>query len=392
MDLEDICVQLKNRYRDRDVEFQGRLVRLNKKDSVCRQLYDIWLDTSDREATYEDFKRSLRFDREGGRVEVKFAYDPTKFVVAGLAGIGAAAGGYHWWKSKKKSAGSSGPRAPSPCVKPNIAEWTDVPYSDDIYSLTFEITQGFPENVKSTRNTVYSTEKVKRIHANGIELNQEQLAELERLWDENEDSEQTLDHYEVDESGHVVKQMQYGSNNTKLDRPDPKSEHFLIDSSLESRTDVLDPSDSIVVNLKPDVSICKQVEQTLVHGTITFGSELQNNNDLYEVKSRFTMSFSIPSSNRWIKVHVKNNDTIQNIPFEGCAEIKVGSKTYQLKAIRFEDDTTAVLENDKNWVLILDRIPYDNENFKAKTIPNNDLSKVCQIPTFAYFKADWTPA
>ena len=122
MDLEEFCVQAAGKVKGR-VTFQGHPVRLDPKLSVCRQLHHRWLSATGREVSYEDFKRSLRFRMQNGEVAVRMAYDPTKLLVAGLAGVGAtvsAVGAYQWWKSRK---GGEAKQELTQCAEPDYSKW-----------------------------------------------------------------------------------------------------------------------------------------------------------------------------------------------------------------------------------------------------------------------------
>jgi hypothetical protein len=393
MDLEDICVQLKNRYRNSDVEFQGRLLRLNKKESVCRQLYDVWLETSDRDATYEDFKRSLRFDREGGRVEVKFAYDPTKFALAGLAGIGAtaaAAGGYQWWKSKKKSAGTpvlpgaSGPLSSGSCVKPTFSDW-------EITDLSTEMRQWLSATRPNREITAHHTDTnsdipFKVMLAGGTVLNSQELSELESFWDTYKQSHPEgldatkfyLDNGKFQPLPSNVDPDQYRAvSYTQIALNDDNS----VGGTENSETQRIEGLDVILTTH----NICSDVSTVISNGIVRIIGKGPELGKLYQTKTKRSTTYEIPQSNRSFGVMVHNPNNLKDLTY--CSTIQVNSETYNLKYVHFEEGS-AILDDD-TWVFIEDYEAgqgVDPSRKLTRKVPRNDISNVCSIPDTLIFE------
>lgn len=408
MDLEDICVQLKNRYRDRDVEFQGRLVRLNKRDSVCRQLYDIWLDTSDREATYEDFKRSLRFDREGGRVEVKFAYDPTKFVVAGLAGIGAtaaAAGGYQWWKSRKKSAGVAGPPgSPNGLVKPSTSTWgvfkIDSKKKSSILSALKELNDD--GEIQVNMNEVVSGDQIRQLFA-GQRLLTDKDGELKFI----EDAIRTINSgygggslFEVGKYrlvtdaivdtriDSITDQQDSKQTATKLSRPDYVTTEGANQEVKASNLTFDNKDAAIDVVLADNPDICDQIKNVIEKGSTYTVGTLADHKDLFYVKSRRTTKYKIPSSTKHFSVRIHDPNNVQQATYNYCDSIDlVNQGQFRLVRVMFTGAFAYLIGND--WIYVEIDPPGDwveRLEILKKSIPENNLSNVKAIPKFMQFK------
>lgn len=123
LNVDALCAALDNRL-DHRLMFEGKVVRgLHRRESVCRQLYDRWLSMGGKHATYDLFKKSLRFRVNNGWVMASVKYDPTPVIAAGVAGLGLTAAGlgaYQYLKKPKPlisnlpNKNAKPPRTPSP--------------------------------------------------------------------------------------------------------------------------------------------------------------------------------------------------------------------------------------------------------------------------------------
>lgn len=136
--VEAFCAQQGNVLR-KPLKFEGRLIKLDPRENVCRQLHERWMRSGGRQMMYADFKKLLRFEPKNDSVSVWLSWDSTPAIVAGLSGLGAAGlaaiGGYHAWRTRQ---GPSQHSEPPPLVLDRPETWNDAP--PGIVPPTFEYT------------------------------------------------------------------------------------------------------------------------------------------------------------------------------------------------------------------------------------------------------------
>lgn len=386
MDLEDVCVQLKNRYRDDGLVFQGQAVRLKKNQSVCRQLYEIWLESTGRDATYEDFKKSLRFDQNKGHITVKLAYDPTKFVVAGLAGLGAAASGYHWWKSRKNGAGS-----PSVLLSPDSIKLTE----DDQAKIKQESEEFSTSRMLDVENTNEKTnEVIRQLRAGSKPLSDNALARIETGWRLRKAPRDlntylpplVLENYQFHEG--KLQDIQKPDNETearKLNRTEYFSDEVLTNVQLPETEN--GSSNRVEVILTNADDICSQVVNAIYHGITRTVGTLANKNDLFFVKTKQTTKYKIPPDNNHLHVEFFNLTGIQNKSYKYCDFIVISyavyEVTYDLVRVTFSDTGFAFLFSGQ-WIYVN---PKNLDNWPEKLLSKiSGPSQIESIPKCMIFK------
>jgi hypothetical protein len=123
--VEAFCAQQGNVLR-KPLKFEGRLIKLDPRENVCRQLHEMWMRSGGRQMMYAEFKKRLRFKSTDDLVSVWMSWDSTPAIVAGLSGLGAAGlaaiGGYHAWRTRQGPSQHSEPLA---LDRPET--WNDAP-------------------------------------------------------------------------------------------------------------------------------------------------------------------------------------------------------------------------------------------------------------------------
>lgn len=104
--VEAFCAQQGNALR-KPLKFEGRLIKLDPRENVCRQLHERWMRSGGRQMMYADFKKLLRFEPKNDSVSVWLHRDPTAAIVAGVGALGlttaAAVRAYRVWQNSKAS-------------------------------------------------------------------------------------------------------------------------------------------------------------------------------------------------------------------------------------------------------------------------------------------------
>ena len=382
LSVEEFCAQAAGRIQG-NLTFQGYPVRLNPKLSVCRQLHNRWLDATGRDVSYEEFKRSLRFSMKNGQVAVRLAYDPTKFVVAGLAvgATAAAIGGYQWWKSQK------GKKEPVKCVQPDYEQWENGEpakthkHLDDIVEVT----------------DTYKTSKIpiKQILLGGTEISGDSLKALENAWRTNQLSVDKTTIGKLTYSQGFIDVARYDYQ-PSLSRPDDWVTTTFEDSQFTDaeKTEPSRDVDKINIILRDDLSIGEQIVQAFEHGYTRVGGKLENEDDLFLVQSRITSKYTIPQDNEVLVVGFLNLSQLKNIAMQFSPSITVRNKKYVLSTVFFSDDKdlySALLLNG-NWTIYkMERTRSGKIQYKdawAKKVPENNLSNLCAIPIAVTYAKD----
>jgi hypothetical protein len=133
--VEAFCAQQGN-VLSKPLKFEGRLVKLDPSDNVCRQLHEKWMRSGGRQMMYAEFKKRLRFKSTDDVVSVWLSWDSTPVLVAGLSGLGAAGittAAVYRYKAWQK-ANANKPSAVVECT--GYETWDDVPF--DLQAPAFE--------------------------------------------------------------------------------------------------------------------------------------------------------------------------------------------------------------------------------------------------------------
>lgn len=385
LSVEEFCVQAAGRIKGQ-LTFQGYPVRLNPKLSVCRQLHNKWLDATGRDVSYEEFKRSLRFSMKNGQVAVRMAYDPTKFVVAGLAGVGATAaavGGYQWWKSQKGKE--------IKCVEPDYSKWDETKWDElGVDAKTnFELNKNIFDRLIKTEHTMEkSKEEIKEILNHGKPITEKQLAELIELWNGGKTQ---WSQYRV-----VGDQVTYVTSWVKkadrLTRPEKYWSDLTLTETDQPEFANVD-GNSIFVVLDRNQDICEQVKRTIENGTAFVTGAEKYETDLFEVKSRLRVKYvEIPNTLDPLCVQFINPDEIQNVPFKYCSKLTHKDITYKLVRVHFEDESDCIQDGDRWIIVIPSKKPNDPNNAPDpavyRIVPNGDLSILCKVPDYLIYKKE----
>lgn len=100
--VNQACERLNNRL-DTPLLFEGRRVKLGSRDSVCRQLYQLWRRRSHQVLDYSSFKRLLRFQLARDVTRVTMARDLRPWVAGGLTAAGLSAASLWYLNSRSEA-------------------------------------------------------------------------------------------------------------------------------------------------------------------------------------------------------------------------------------------------------------------------------------------------
>lgn len=371
MDLEEFCIQAAGRVKGR-LTFQGQVVRLDPQMSVCRQLHHRWLSATGREVSYEEFKRSLRFRMQNGEVAVRMAYDPTKLLVAGLAGVGATAaafGGYQWWKARKSG---DAKQAAMQCVEPDYSKWENANPPGAPNNLNFNITD--------TRTHTYSDEPIRRLCLDETLIEDgTELQEIEKKYNEyatNKQPHELIDGVRLTYKDGVIQAA--SADDRSLTRPKYFSFEEFTPNVTASNVYRDTRATSMLGYLNGNLPIGEQVNQIIQQGVtwVKDNSIRTQRRQLFNCKKQVTLQYEVPTVNQAIRVSFKNPSNIKNTAFEFTPVITVDGVKYNLELVEFENFQKAILHKG-HWVI--GNLPSEVDMYKK--IPNDDLSIVCAIPT-----------
>ena len=393
LSVEEFCVQAAGRIKG-NLTFQGYPVRLNPKLSVCRQLHNRWLDATGRDVSYEEFKRSLRFSMKNGQVEVRMAYDPTKFVLAGLAGVGATAaavGGYQWWKSQM------GKKEQVKCVQPDYSSWA-IADALKFSKIMDEFKQA--EYIMLTRidTLTQSNVQIRSLSQEGTQFTSDDLDLIEGKWRKIPDFPSMFARIPKDVedytwAGTELKECDYRKGDPHLTIPAYRDTSEVIDFSTFTQSE---PDSTDVIEIEVDISdnpnICEQCKISLEKGTTRIiGS--QKGTDLFHYKTLLTSTYKMKSGGTHLSFKFENPNNIEGIKFTYCDVLNVEGIDYKMTTVGFASDDVMAFRSDGPWILVIKHKPEQEGAIskekeppvKLYEIPDDNLSNVCMTPTGVAF-------